>query len=610
MELLIGESLSERLQRKNSLSGADILEIFKAVAAGMAHAHRQGIVHRDIKPGNIFLEQEKGPSAAKIVDFGLAKLAVSRDSDAQSMTAPGMVFGSPLYMSPEQCVGLEIDARTDIYSFGCTLFHALTGAPPFAGTNAMATIAMHQEKMLPKLGQAAPEVEFPPELDGLMAKLLAKNTERRYQTFEEVERGLTRLRKAFSSLSQTYARADGSDQIDGNALPNAETTGNYTGEYARRVRYQLWISMAVALVFVALIGGGGLYLFWLQSRSPHTPPNRLMPASDGVHKTTTAAEIKSNEPARTAGAAIAKAKRNRTPPVSSAGYFSHPVAGGRQFEFPPRSTNLGQIKLYTAEAIIRHLTPTQSLQASGRVFVPVGMNIVLNCQSGLSEHPEYLRKFRPTDLYGIEFGVDGDWGRKYLAEVAKLGNVKMLQLRNLEPTGNDLSLLNPLNSVESLYFWDADKTGADLAQIAWINRVKLLDVSKLTNVSPLLLRLKGSQSIVALHLRDCHMGDAEVEQLVDMPHLHKLSLSGNKITAAGLRSVSRLPAIDYLSLGESKIDQGAINELKAFKRLKNIALDYKVWLPNDRERLQKALPQCSLLDANRSAKDEAVVSYQ
>ncbi len=164
MELLVGESLAERLQRSARLSIADALTVFKLVADGMAHAHRLGIVHRDIKPANIFIEKDKGLGAPRIVDFGLAKLAASQTVDDQSLTKAGLVFGSPLYMSPEQSLGKDTDQRTDIYSFGCSLFEALTGRPPFLAGSALLTISMHQNSSPPHLVQSAVDFKFPDRL--------------------------------------------------------------------------------------------------------------------------------------------------------------------------------------------------------------------------------------------------------------------------------------------------------------------------------------------------------------------------------------------------------------------------------------------------------------
>jgi serine/threonine protein kinase len=123
MDLLEGENLADVLTRAGALSLEDALPVFVGVASGLGYAHKKGIIHRDIKPGNIFLLKEKDAtgSRVKLVDFGIAKLS-GVEAEVQNLTTAGEIFGSPYYMSPEHCDGKRIDARSDIYSLGCTFF--------------------------------------------------------------------------------------------------------------------------------------------------------------------------------------------------------------------------------------------------------------------------------------------------------------------------------------------------------------------------------------------------------------------------------------------------------------------------------------------------------
>ena len=139
MDYLSGRSLQEVLAVEKRLSPERAREIFVQVCSATEHANRHGIVHRDLKPGNIMLTGNSGEEVVKIVDFGLAKLG----ADAQRLTQTGELWGSPLYMSPEQCQGLELDSRSDIYSLGVVIFEALTGSTPFFGANCVETFKMH-----------------------------------------------------------------------------------------------------------------------------------------------------------------------------------------------------------------------------------------------------------------------------------------------------------------------------------------------------------------------------------------------------------------------------------------------------------------------------------
>src|SRR5262249_17619040 len=143
MDFVEGESVAKYLMKHGTMGPSDAISVCIAVCSGLAYAHELGIVHRDIKPGNIMLvpNEEKNVWVPKIVDFGVARLNSSEM--AESLTATGDVFGTPLYMSPEQCAGQKVDLRSDIYSLGCVLFEMLTGGPPFRGDSALSIMMQH-----------------------------------------------------------------------------------------------------------------------------------------------------------------------------------------------------------------------------------------------------------------------------------------------------------------------------------------------------------------------------------------------------------------------------------------------------------------------------------
>ena len=195
MELLNGKTLGEQL-KNGALPVKTTLQIFSQVCQGLAHAHGHGIIHRDLKPGNIMLMAKESPDTAysvKILDFGIAKLAQSENGEIQALTRTGEIFGSPLYMSPEQCSGEKIDARSDIYSLGCVLFETLTGTPPFVGENALSTMIMHQNTATPTLKEASLGADYPRELEAILSRMLEKDPVRRYQSVEDVSRHLAIL---------------------------------------------------------------------------------------------------------------------------------------------------------------------------------------------------------------------------------------------------------------------------------------------------------------------------------------------------------------------------------------------------------------------------------
>jgi WD40 repeat protein len=167
MPLLKGESLDERLRREVRLPVREVVRIGREVARGLAAAHERGLVHRDIKPGNIWLEGSRG--RVKILDFGLARSTGGSDV---ALTQQGAIVGTPAYMAPEQASGKGLDARGDLFSLGCVLYHVATGKPPFRGSDMISTLmAVATHDPVPP-GTVVAEV--PAALSDLILRLLAK----------------------------------------------------------------------------------------------------------------------------------------------------------------------------------------------------------------------------------------------------------------------------------------------------------------------------------------------------------------------------------------------------------------------------------------------------
>ncbi|MFN8555389.1 MAG: protein kinase [Candidatus Obscuribacterales bacterium] len=201
MEIVTGKTLGDRL-KESPLSVDEAITLFIQICFGLAHAHESSIVHRDIKPNNIMILEDTSwgtEGSIKILDFGIAKLTQHEGGEIQALTRTGEIFGSPFYMSPEQCLGTKIDHRSDIYSLGCVLFEALTGKPPFVGDNAMNTMLMHQRAECSKLQDAKPQTKFPPALEEIVQTLLAKNPDDRYQNLGLAAHDLAALKRGEKS---------------------------------------------------------------------------------------------------------------------------------------------------------------------------------------------------------------------------------------------------------------------------------------------------------------------------------------------------------------------------------------------------------------------------
>jgi serine/threonine protein kinase len=257
MEFLHGEPLDVRLKRESRLPVSEVLRIGRETAEGLAAAHEAGLIHRDIKPGNVWLEsmkrkaqgsQSAGSPRVKILDFGLARAT----DDTTGLTQSGAIIGTPAYMAPEQANGGAVDHRCDLFSLGCMLYSMTTGQMPFAGKDTMSilmAIAMNDPKPPIELRS-----DMPIELSDLIVRLLSKKPEDRPADALEVAETLRRI--------ETTARADDATGITTAPVPKkrgAASTRVAPGadvSGSPRRRRGILIGAALALVLAAVVAAG------------------------------------------------------------------------------------------------------------------------------------------------------------------------------------------------------------------------------------------------------------------------------------------------------------------------------------------------------------------
>jgi serine/threonine-protein kinase len=220
MEALEGESLGARLERDKRIAWHESIEIMRGVLSGLRHAHDRGVVHRDIKPDNIFLARKDGETVVKILDFGIAKLYAG-NADDPATTRAGLTVGTPAYLSPEQAVGGAITPASDLYSTSIVLFEMLVGRVPYDEQDPLAMLTAHVSREPPRFAEIAPDVEIPPGLEDLVRRGLAKVSGERLATATEYLNGLGEVMRAAgyesliprSSAPYPIATAPGSQPI-------------------------------------------------------------------------------------------------------------------------------------------------------------------------------------------------------------------------------------------------------------------------------------------------------------------------------------------------------------------------------------------------------------
>jgi serine/threonine-protein kinase len=198
MEYLQGRSVRSLLRSNKVLDAESALRILRPTAWAMECAHREGIIHRDLKPSNIFLERAEGVGEiVKVLDFGIAKFTHDADADMPSLTGDGLLVGTPRYMSPEQCEGKPVDARSDIYSLGVVMYEMLTGTVPFSGSS-ISVATQHVTRAPRPVTDFSPHT--PPKTAALVMRCLEKSPAARPQTAAELAIALE------DAMSEAFAR--------------------------------------------------------------------------------------------------------------------------------------------------------------------------------------------------------------------------------------------------------------------------------------------------------------------------------------------------------------------------------------------------------------------
>ncbi len=241
--VLLGDALED-----STFSIPRALHIARHILSGLAHAHKAGIVHRDVKPDNVMLVHHEGdPDFAKLFDFGIVKVASIDGPSAQNLTMLGQRFGTPAYMSPEQSLGRPVDARADLYALTVVLYELLVGRRPFVAADEEGLLVMHAAKAPPTLAENAPDREFPEALEALVRRGLAKSPDDRYTTADVYLAALDDCAAGIGALSAAAARP-----VTRETLPQAPPSrARLLARRALRSR-RAWA--IVAALFV--VGGG------------------------------------------------------------------------------------------------------------------------------------------------------------------------------------------------------------------------------------------------------------------------------------------------------------------------------------------------------------------
>jgi serine/threonine-protein kinase len=340
MDYIEGTNLDHIVKTGQPLLASRAVPMFIAASSGLAHAHQRGVIHRDIKPANIMICNHDGnPDFVKIIDFGIAKLDAEEMAEASKLTATGEIFGSPQYMSPEQCGAKPQDVRSDIYSLGCVMYFALTGRAPFTGGSPIECMYQQVHGQVAPFAEANPEVSFPRGLEEIVFKCLAKDPNHRYQTMDEVKQALDAVRGGGARVTVT--------------LPMPGHVAEVASEQIKQVSEKLGhvtekIHVPPALLAVAVVGLVIMVLLGVQSvHNPGKNPDVITfipPEQRNPQKTPAPTTVQQEPPLP---AQVAAPDEPSVPPAVSAptgaSWTPPKAATGRPHVVPPptRQYSLG-----------------------------------------------------------------------------------------------------------------------------------------------------------------------------------------------------------------------------------------------------------------------------
>ena len=268
MDYLEGKTLDKVLKEQGRMDISKAVHLVAAACDALAHSHHKGIVHRDIKPSNLLVRVEaNGKETLTIFDFGIAKMLSQDGSTIHKLTTSGEIFGSPLYMSPEQSEGDGIDARSDIYSMACVLHEMILGEPPFRGETPVETIMMHMNDEVRPFSEVNPNIPIPADVERAIRKALEKSSADRFQTIEEFHDAI--IESATRSQAQVAAvtslTASSSMELPAAMQRSASSVDNefnnpqvdsYSGYEKPSSKFSMILKVVAAAMFVVVCTAG------------------------------------------------------------------------------------------------------------------------------------------------------------------------------------------------------------------------------------------------------------------------------------------------------------------------------------------------------------------
>lgn len=568
MQFLQGESLQDRLDREGRLDESEVLRIGREAASGLAAAHRRGLIHRDIKPDNIWLEQSRGSlgepnvsitersttgSRVKIVDFGLV-----RTHDDTGLTQSGAILGTPRYMSPEQAHGKPVDCRSDLFSLGSVLYHLATGKPPFHGSNLTAILIAVSQEDPEDVRTANPDVS--PQLAELISRLLCKDRELRFESAAAVVREIQGI-EAGKALNATPAPR---------VLPNIDTSITKSPSSKSRVGKPHTVAKTLNTARppvwktpIALAGIGAAFLIAALGivviSVGFGKGTLVVKAADGVKVEIKNAQVTIRDKETGATYQLAIGEESMKP-----GDYELVVnnpASGLTFstkQFTIKRGDVTQVEVTLQEAVPDAAPKMVAESAERRAaewVLSVGGRVFLNMKSGHGNSAFRTGQALPDEPFDVR-----DVNIEHSSTV----------------TDEGMTNLRGLTGLLTLSFFDSPISDQGLANMTDEGRVSFPNLRDLwaadTKVTDKGLRyFSDSKQLKSMDLMRTRARDASVFR--NFPNLGTLGIALTEIPSSDLAVLETLDSLTYLAIDGSQLAGEGARHIGALKKLISLTVE-------------------------------------
>lgn len=533
MDLVKGETLADLIKRSGRLPLKETLKIFIQVGFALAYAHDSGVVHRDLKPSNIMIAKNQEGSligTVKVVDLGIAKLTGIDEFNQQTLTRTGEIFGSPLYMSPEQCMGISVDNRSDLYSLGCSMYEALTGAPPMIGESALSTMMKHQSNKPLTLKEASLGLQFPAQVEAIAAKLLEKDPNQRYANAHILTHELVQLEQRLSE-SKTN---DSASPIN-------------FGQPVQAVIAERSKSIKMEILLIALLTVGSFVLGFATSVFNSNPqPQKSVEEKPARAPANIISQPKAEEN-------VAKKVLDEEKPISEIS----PDGKTRLFKFPNQS--VGSIGIENQEPKL----------AKGLITAPIKAKVWFKPEPLHLRSAALLDRFGPNDFTSLILEDMVQTNLSALTTLPKFKRLTFLKL-SMDVSNEAFQYLDQIENLQGLELSHTQMTGDTVCKLRRLPQMEAINFTQIIPVRPVLDRLDPVK-VYDLRIDDNDLTLDDLKVVSTFKNVTILSLGGNKaLNDETMKLLLPLSKLTHLYVLGCPTSAKCIDTVKQFKSLKEI----------------------------------------